>query len=296
MTASIEKLLLDLNIIHSAHIKEYFPCTRDTKDLKVYRCDKSGVIYLKDADHVLGNYYEHHSSKTYLKYLEAKNFESISKKTLKDDERRIKHLEEIIPNKEWLDVGAGFGGVLQLGKRHTETISAVEPQSEAASFLNSQGFKVYKRLEEIEMMDHYDIITLFHVFEHMNSPLSDLELINNLLKKGGKIVIEVPHALDILIGFFDLEAFKRFTFWSEHLILHTRESLRTFLRAAGFKNIAIAGVQRYPISNHLHWLAKEKPGGHEKWFLLNSDELNTAYNNLLNRLDMTDTLLAVAEK
>ena len=100
----------------------------------------------------------------------------------------------------------------------------------------------------------------------------------------------------ILISFLDWDAFKAFTFWSEHLILHTRGSLRLFLQQAGFKNISISGYQRYPIANHLHWLVKEKPGGHDIWNQLRSEELDNAYSAMLNKLDYTDTLIATATK
>jgi len=110
------------------------------------------------------------------------------------------------------------------------------------------------------------------------------------------LIVEVPHANDFLISFLNLQAFKEFTFWSEHLILHTRQSLEIFLREAGFKNIRIQGFQRYPLANHLHWLAKGKAGGHKHWHHLQTDELNRAYASMLASLDKTDTLIAVAEK
>jgi hypothetical protein len=58
-----------------------------------------------------------------------------------------------------------------------------------------------------------------------------------------------------------LDSFKESTFWSEHLILHTKESLRKILEAVGFKNIKIEGLQRYPSANHLY-LRHNRLGGH----------------------------------
>jgi hypothetical protein len=104
----------------------------------------------------------------------------------------------------------------------------------------------------------------------------------------------VPHAKDFLISFLDLDVFKSFTFWSEHLILHTRDSLKIFLESAGFSNICIKSYQRYPLANHLHWLAKGKPGGHIVWDYLRTAELDTAYANMLAKIDISDTLIAVA--
>ena len=36
--------------------------------------------------------------------------------------------------------------------------------------------------------------------------------------------------------------FLNFTLWSQHLILHTRESLRKILEGTGFKNVIIKGI------------------------------------------------------
>ena len=106
--------------------------------------------------------------------------------------------------------------------------------------------------------------------------------------------MEVPHARDFLIDFVGLESFKRFTLWSEHLILHTRESLGCFLRKAGFTAVVVEGLQRYPLANHLHWLAKGQPGGHVHWRFLREPALDAAHAAQLIRLDMSDTLFASA--
>ena len=93
----------------------------------------------------------------------------------------------------------------------------------------------------------------------------------------------------------NLESFKSYAFQKSVLMFHTRISLKTFLETAGFKNIIIQGVQRYPLSNHLYWLSKGEPGGHNIWSHLRNPELDSAYLNLLSSLDQTDTLIAIAE-
>ena len=65
---------------------------------------------------------------------------------------------------------------------------------------------------------------------------------------------------------------------------------------AGFQKIQIKGLQRYPLANHLYWLKNGKPGGHREWTFLRTDKLDTAYEELLDQIDKTDTLIAVAEK
>ena len=84
--------------------------------------------------------------------------------------------------------------------------------------------------------------------------------------------------------------------WSQHLILHSKNSLNKFLEYVGFQNILIKGIQRYPLSNHLHWILNKKPGGHQSHLaFIDTDDLTKAYEQTLANLDSTDTLLAIAE-
>ena len=124
--------------------------------------------------------------------------------------------------------------------------------------------------------------------------INTLKNLRNYLKKKGKIIIEVPHADDFLLNFDDLIEFKHFTFWSEHLILHTYKSLHLILKRAGFKNIKIRYYQRYGFDNHLGWFVKKKPGGHNFFKKYFSKYSNENYKKNLIELKKTDTLIAEA--
>jgi hypothetical protein len=101
----------------------------------------------------------------------------------------------------------------------------------------------------------------------------------------------MPHANDILINEYNCAHFKNFTFWSEHLILHSEKSLKNLLNKVGFKNIQITYYQRYNIFNHLHWLSKGKPGG-DKSTHFHDDNLIKSYNDFLVKNKKTDTIIA----
>ena len=68
-----------------------------------------------------------------------------------------------------------------------------------------------------------------------------------------------------------------------------------YLAAAGFTDIQVQGVQRYPLSNHLYWLRHGKPGGQKHWASLRDAQAEEAYARLLDRNDLSDTLVATAE-
>ena len=172
----------------------------------------------------------------------------------------------------------------------------IELQKNYATALNDQGITCFRELSAVSDND-YDVVVLFHVLEHLPNPLGTLKQLKNNIRSGGNIVIEVPHANDFLLSVLGCEAFKKFTLWSQHLILHTRESLRKMLAYVGFDNIQIEGVQRYSLSNHLTWLSKSKAGGHKSPLsMIDTPELCNAYGNSLAKIDGTDTLVAVATK
>jgi len=214
---------------------------------------------------------------------------------LEDTERRKKQLSGMVTNKSWLDVGTGNGGVLAALSPFARKAVAVEPKTISREVLIEEGYEVYSTIEDI-VYDEFEVVTLFHVFEHLTNPLEILQLIWNKMQPGGYVVIEVPHANDFLLSFLNLECFKDFTFWSEHIILHTRKTLEVFLDKVHFVDIVTKGYQRYPLANHLYWLGEQKPGGHNQWSVLRNRNIDSAYSELLSNLDMNDTLIAYARK
>jgi SAM-dependent methyltransferase len=291
---SIKEQLKELKIIDEQHVTDYFPHVRDSKDISVLRCNKSGVIFLSSGDHINKSYYGEKKEVTY--WTKEEQREKALRHTYEDDHRRFLQIRALATNKSYIDIGTGMGGVLDFIKPFTKDITAVEPIKLFRDLLTDLKYDVYEDVTLLPEGKKYEVVTLFHVFEHLTDPLQMLKEIYDRMANGGKLIIEVPHARDILITTYESEAFKNFTFWSEHLILHTRESLSTYLQTAGFTNVTVSGYQRYPLANHLYWLNKKLPGGHVHYSQLRSADVEKAYSNLLCSIDQTDTIIAIAEK
>jgi hypothetical protein len=73
-------------------------------------------------------------------------------------------------------------------------------------------------------------------------------------------------------------------------------SFNMLARQAGSRVKAIQHFQRCPLSNHLHWLSKGRPGGPQHWAFLDGPELAAAYANSLASVGKTDTLIAYLER
>ncbi|MEI8012399.1 MAG: class I SAM-dependent methyltransferase [Candidatus Omnitrophota bacterium] len=291
MENRIQSLLCALNICQATSVEPFYPRVRDREDIAVLRCRRSGVIFLSRSDHMERAHYESRADLAYWGEVDRK---AALATTAMDDERRSAQFREMIAGKLWLDVGTGLGGILELLGSSAAGVTAVEPQAGPRECLQKRGFQVYQSLEDLPDQKA-DTVTLFHVFEHFTDPLESLRRIRAVMKPGARIVIEVPHARDVLLSSFENDAFKAFTFWSEHLILHTRQSLTVFLESAGFQGITVSGYQRYPLANHLYWLAKGLPDGQKAWPHLRAPDAECAYAAMLENIDQTDTLIAVAQ-
>lgn len=287
---AVAGVLAELGALDAASLEPFYPRTRDREDISVWRCARSGVIVLSRSDHVHRSFYQ---EKEHPELRELGDRDRVVEAHRDDTERRARSIGTIIANKRWLDVGTGSGAILDELSPRTSSAAAVEPQREFRTELSHRGYQVHERLADVAE-GAFDVITMFHVLEHFTEPLAELREARRALAAGGRIVVEVPHARDALIGLYASEAFHAHTFWSEHLVLHTRASLSTLLQAAGFGGIIVEGVQRYSVVNHLHWLARGRPAGHRVWPMLESRALGEHYEANLAKIDATDTLVATA--
>ena len=261
---------------------------RDRDDVRVLEDSLSGVIYLDwdKKDHTIN--YENTREKTSSFYYED----------YLNTEVRLKEVLPLIGSKKVLDFGCGNGTFI---KKLAEIIGkdrclGLEKSLNSKKNLTKYGIDIYSDIKNIK--DEVSAIFCFHVLEHLDRPEDFLkQAFTKLSKSNGKLILEVPHANDPLIRFYKCEEFKKFTFWSQHLILHTVESLKRLCKYSGFKNVSIILKQRYPLSNHLYWIRKGMPGGHKTNFsLLDSENLNNEYSSNLIKLGISDSLLAICEK
>lgn len=283
----IFKEFLNLKII-SKNIVKISQRTRDKK-IAVYKDLDSKVIFLEKYV-TNSKYYEevkypNNNIKTSKRIIEISS--------IYDDKRRSDQFGHLLKNKKILDFGCGWGGFLNRLKK-IKSLTGVELRNECINFIKKNLKKISITNNINNLKEKYNIITLFHVLEHTPHQVQTLKMLKSKLLKKGKIIIEVPSAQDFLLNFDEFKDFKKFTFWSEHLILHTENSLKKILNKAGFKKIKVQHYQRYNFSNHLGWFIKKKPGGHVFFNHLCDKKINKSYIDYLKRIKKTDTLIAIA--
>jgi 2-polyprenyl-3-methyl-5-hydroxy-6-metoxy-1,4-benzoquinol methylase len=262
---------------------------RDDPSLKIIECLACGLVSLGSSDHIAPGHYEaggmHGESPA--------SIEAWLRATDADDSRRFDMLQGQMANKRVLDFGSGAGGFLRKAQSVAAFAAGIEPETRVREHWNG-AISLHADLKDADR--DFDLITAFHVIEHLADPQTILTQLAESLAPSGRIVIEVPNADDALLTLYESEAFQRFTYWSQHLYLFNQETMRQLAGQAGLRVVAIRQMQRYPLSNHLHWLSKGKPGGHQQWAFLDTDVLVEAYEASLAALGKCDTIVAYLEK
>jgi len=181
---------------------------RDDKSLKIKECQKCSLVYLSDFSHIDEGFYED------AKMHESFELQKWNKETDSDDKRRFEMTKELLLNKDILDFGSGNGGYLHYASSLAKSISAVELQKGIESQYEHYGITLYRDIDALNT--HYDLITMFHLLEHLVDPKEVLTQLYKKLKKGGKIIIEVPNSDDALLSLYRSESFSKFTRHSQY--------------------------------------------------------------------------------
>ena len=262
---------------------------RDAPNMQVLECGNCGLVSLSRTDHIQSGFYENAG----MHGAEPAPIAVWLKETERDDQRRFEMLKTLLLNKSLLDFGCGAAGFLNMAQHLAKTVTGIELELRVQKYWAGK-LAIHPDIESAGV--GYDLITAFHVIEHLTDPGQMLKLLATRLANNGRLVIEVPSSEDVLLTLYDCDAFQRFTYWSQHLYLFSAATLNTLATQAGLKVVAIQHYQRSPLPNHLYWLSQAKPGGHQRWAFLDTPELEAAYANALAATGKTDTLIAHLEK
>jgi len=155
--------------------------------------------------------------------------------------------------RRFLDIGCGSGRFLrqarQMGLAATD-ILGLELDARAAARLREEGFDVRdQRVEEADFAPaSIDVVTMFHVIEHVSDPAEVVARIAGWMRSGAVLAIETPN-LDSL----DARLF-RHTYWGgyhipRHWHLFTPATLGQLLQQAGLQTISLRHT-----TGHSFWL------------------------------------------
>ena len=262
-------------------------------DGKVYRCNGCELLFINpmmSAEEEI-DFYNNYNQHVYNRGVtEKKSVVDFHQKSLTIAHERLKVIKNYFNQAKVLEIGSSTGAFLSL-LANCQTYACElsdENRDYSRQFINGKAFNT---IEEVDEND-FDVICMFHVFEHIREPVAFLNSCRPLLKKDGHIIIEVPHSNDPLITLYDCREFKDFVFQPMHPMIYNEKSLNYVFEKAGFEKVEIIYSQRYGLDNHLSWFKNKKSGGDAALNALFCSNLD--YRNSLEDAHKTDTLFYVA--
>ncbi|NQW29964.1 MAG: class I SAM-dependent methyltransferase [Ignavibacteria bacterium] len=134
------------------------------------------------------------------------------------------------PPASWLDVGCDHGFFIDDARRLGYAVSGIEPGERARNYARSIGLQV---AEDINLVQgKFDVISMWHVLEHIPSPIEFLQNLHGMLETNGVLCIRVPD-FDCL----SRKLLKDNWIWFLpflHPIHYNLQSLTTMLQSLGF--------------------------------------------------------------
>jgi ubiquinone/menaquinone biosynthesis C-methylase UbiE len=134
-----------------------------------------------------------------------------------------------------LDIGCGTGDFLNVCKKSGKEIHGIEPDSKARNLA--------KEILKVEILhpdqsekipdESFDLITMWHVLEHVPDLKKQISELSRIIKKGGKVVIALP-----VYESYDAEVYKeKWAAWDvpRHLYHFNKAVINKMMLANDFK-------------------------------------------------------------
>ncbi|NVK51984.1 MAG: class I SAM-dependent methyltransferase [Flavobacteriaceae bacterium] len=186
----------------------YLNCKDHTVSQESYELLKNNKYELLVTSPVPLDLPSYYKSEAYISHTDSRKsfldkiYQSVKKYTLK---KKVSLLNSFsTPSKKVLDIGSGTGDFLRACKNSNWTIFGVEPSAQAREISESKGIPAFKDINEVRE-ENFDVITLWHVLEHIENLTEYIQLLKQKLSPTGKLIIAVPNYKS-----FDANHYKEF--------------------------------------------------------------------------------------
>ena len=141
--------------------------------------------------------------------------------------------------KNLLDIGCGTGDFLQTAQQNGWNVSGIEPNQDARNIANKKTNDAVFETDQLLKFEanRFDVITLWHVLEHLPNLEHQIATFKKLLKPNGRLIIAVPNYKS-----YDAEHYKNF--WAaydvpRHLWHFNQDSISKLVSKESFEVIHV---------------------------------------------------------
>lgn len=147
---------------------------------------------------------KYYKSDTYISHTDARRslsdylYQLVKKYTIRNKVKLINSFRT--PHKSLLDIGCGTGDFLFEAQRASWQILGVEPDTDARKLANqkiNQSSLILASIEDVlknsTKKRTFDVITLWHVLEHVSHLETYIQKLKDLLSENGFLIIAVPN-------------------------------------------------------------------------------------------------------
>ena len=167
------------------------------EDFHICECLNCGLSYTmpRPNKEKIGEYYkseEYYSHQENKKGFIPRLYESVKKVNLK---HKYNLATQGLNVGKMLDIGCGVGDFLHTAEEHGWTCTGVEPSEDAKAIAKTKTKANIINSEDMEKIPDatFDLITMWHVLEHVDDLKWQIEQLHRLTKTKGRIVIAVPN-------------------------------------------------------------------------------------------------------
>ncbi|WP_350293364.1 class I SAM-dependent methyltransferase [uncultured Croceitalea sp.] len=171
-----------------------------TKDYSISQ-EEFELFYEEDLDMLItkptpNNLDKYYESEAYISHTDSKKsfvdkiYQLVKSHSLK---KKVSLLNSFGASERMvLDIGAGTGDFLLAAKKQNWKIAGVEPNASARNRASEKGVVLHSELNKISN-NKFEVITLWHVLEHLSDLENQIKTIVSLLSENGTLVIAVPN-------------------------------------------------------------------------------------------------------
>lgn len=192
------------------------------------------VLDMFSTDPVPDNLGKYYLSENYISHTDSneglfeKVYQWVKNYMLK---KKVNLISSYVEKGTLLDIGAGTGDFLNQAKKSGWEVTGIEPSAAARKRAFEKGINLFE--EDAKVGERkFDVITMWHVLEHVPDVEKQIEWIKNHLSTDGVLIVAVPN-----FNSYDAKYYKNFwAAWDvpRHLHHFSFKSIKTLFEKNGF--------------------------------------------------------------